>query len=143
MPTDLAAIGSSPAITCPADTSISQAARLMGERGIGVLVVVDDEQQVVGMVTDRDIAVRGVGRDLAPDAPVGSVMTQEVASVRPDAEIADAARQMAVHGCRRLPVVGTDGRVVAVLSADDLYRVSSEIMSELDRVLGRGRTGNR
>ena len=115
----------------------------MGEHSIGALVVTDDDQHVVGMVTDRDIAIRGVGRDLAPDTPVGSVMTHEVASVGSDAEVADAARQMAVRGCRRLPVVDDDGRVVAVLSADDLYRVSSEIMGELDRVLGRGRTGNR
>ena len=139
---DLVSIGSSPAITCTAATSMSHAARLMGDAGIGVLVVVDDQQHVVGVATDRDIAVRGVGRDLPPDTPVGSIMTQEIATVRADTEVADAARQMAVRGCRRLPVVDEEGRILAVLSADDLYRVSSEVLSELDRVLGRGRTGN-
>lgn len=139
---DLVSIGSSPAITCTAATSMSQAARLMGDAGIGVLVVVDDQQCVVGVATDRDIAVRGVGRDLPPETQVGSIMTQEISTVRRDTEVADAARQMAVRGCRRLPVVDDDGRILAVLSADDLYRVSSEVLAELDRVLGRGRTGN-
>ena len=116
---------------------------MMGEHGIGVLVVVDDDHHVAGMVTDRDIAVRGAGRDLGPDAAIEEVMTREVASIRAGVEVADAARQMAVRGCRRLPVVDDDGKVVAVVSADDLHRVTSEILTELDRVLGRGRTGNR
>ena len=114
----------------------------MDEHRIGVLIVVDDQQHVVGVVTDRDIAVRAVGHDMAPDTEVGSIMTHEVASVHPDADVVVAARQMAVRGCRRLPVVDQDGRVIAVVSADDLYRVSAEVMTELDRVLGRGRTAS-
>jgi CBS domain-containing protein len=139
--TDLATIGSSPAVTCLASATIAQAARTMAEHGIGSVVVVDDDRHVIGVVTDRDIAVRAVARDLSPDTDVGSVMSNEVASVGLNADITIAARQMSTRGCRRLPVVDAEGRVVAVVSAEDLYRVGSEVLFELDRVLGRSRRG--
>ena len=60
MTSDLAAIGSSPAVTCLATASISQAARLMAESAVGSVVVVDDEGGVVGVLTDREH--RGYGR---------------------------------------------------------------------------------
>jgi CBS domain-containing protein len=105
--------------------------------------VVDDEGRVAGVVTDRDIALRAVGRELSPDTEVGAIMSREVASVSLTADIGTAARQMATRACRRLPVVDDRGRVVAVVSADDLYRVGSEVLFELDRVLGRSRGGGR
>ena len=142
MTTDLASIGSSPAVTCVATTTIAQAARSMAEHNIGSVVVVDDDRHVVGMLTDRDIAVRAVGRDLAPDTEVGSIMSNEVISVGLSADTAAAARQMGTRGCRRLPVIDEEGRVVAVVSAEDLYRVGSEVLAELDRVLGRSRGGS-
>ena len=129
-------------MTCLAKTSISQAARLMAEMSVGSVVVVDDGHRVVGMLTDRDIAIRAVARELQPDAEVEAIMTHEVASVRADADLATAARQMSTRGCRRLPVVDEAGCVMAVVSADDLYRVGSEVLAELDHVLGRSRRGN-
>jgi CBS domain-containing protein len=141
--TDLVEIGSAPAVTCNAGASIAQAARAMAEHNVGSVVVVDDDGCVTGMITDRDIAVRAVSRELSPDTEVGSIMSNEVVSVGQTADLATAARQMATRGCRRLPVVDEEGRVVAVVSAEDLYRVGSEVLSELDRVLGRARTGSR
>jgi CBS domain-containing protein len=139
--TDLVEIGSAPAVTCSATASIAQAARVMAEHNVGSVVVVDDDGCVAGVITDRDIAVRAVSRELAPDTEVGSIMSNEVVSVGRTADLATAARQMATRGCRRLPVVDEEGRVVAVVSAEDLYRVGSEVLSELDRVLGRARRG--
>lgn len=140
---DLVALASSPPVTCRSDTSVADAARRMHEQAVGFVVVVDGEQHAAGVITDRDIVVRSVARECDPSEPVSSVMSREVVAVRSDATVADAARQMAVRGCRRLPVVNPDGRVLGVLSADDLYCASSAVLVELDRVFGRGRTRNR
>jgi CBS domain-containing protein len=100
------------------DTSVQHAARLMREADVGSLPVVDGER-VVGVVTDRDIAVRVVGDGKGPDTPVGDVATQEVVSVGPEQDLDEALRLMAQHQVRRLPVVEQDGRLVGIFAQAD------------------------
>jgi CBS domain-containing protein len=105
--------------TVNADDAIIEAARIMRDSDIGDAVVIDDGQ-VNGIVTDRDIVVRGVadGRD-AGSTPVSEVCTTGVETIDPGASVDDALRLMREHDIRRLPVT-KNGRPVGILSLGDL-----------------------
>lgn len=109
----------SPAVTCTEDTSLADAARRMESYNIGSIVV-EKDGQITGIVTDRDLALRGVAKERAPETPVAEIMTRSVVSLQEDADVFDAARQMASAGCRRLPVIGTDGALKGVVALDEL-----------------------
>jgi CBS domain-containing protein len=101
------------------DTPVSEAAQLMEQEDIGSLPVLDGEE-LVGMVTDRDIVVRAVAKGKDPRGmPVRDVATREVVTVSADDDLGDALDLMAAHQVRRLPVVGDGGRLVGVLSQAD------------------------
>ena len=101
------------------DDTLSQAARLMGELDAGVLPV-SDQDRLVGMITDRDIAVRGVGQGKGPDAKVREVMSAEVKYCFEDDDVDDVLQNMADLKVRRLPVVSRDKRLVGILSLGDV-----------------------
>jgi len=110
----------SPAVTCSLDTSLADAAAEMDRYNVGSVVVVNADGHVVGIITDRDVAVRGVAKHCEPGTPVRELMTANVVLLREDADLFDAARQMAESGCRRFPVVGADGLLKGVVALDDL-----------------------
>lgn len=91
----------------------------MEKRDIGVLPVGDNDR-LVGMITDRDIAVRGISRGLGPDARVRDVMSDEVRYCFDDDEIDDLAQSMAHEQIRRLPVLNHQKRLVGIVSLGDL-----------------------
>jgi CBS domain-containing protein len=101
------------------DDPVLDAARVMRDNDIGDVIVVEDGQ-VTGIITDRDIVVRGVaeGRD-AESTPVGEICTTGIQAIEPDASVEDALRMMREHDIRRLPVV-KDGRPVGIVSLGDL-----------------------
>jgi CBS domain-containing protein len=101
------------------DQTIQQAAGIMADLDSGVLPVGDNER-LVGMITDRDIAVRAVARGLVPDTKVSKVMTTEVKYCFEDDNVEDVARNMADIKVRRLPVVNSDKRLVGILSLGDM-----------------------
>jgi CBS domain-containing protein len=98
---------------------IQEAARLMLDTDIGALPVGENDR-LVGMITDRDIAVRGVAAGKSPSACVREVMTREVRYCFDDEEAAHVARNMAEEKIRRLPVVDRDKRLVGILALADL-----------------------
>jgi CBS domain-containing protein len=100
------------------DTSVQHAARLMREADVGSLPVLEGER-VVGVVTDRDIALRVVGDGKGPDTPVEEVASRDIVSVRPDQDLDEALRLMARHQVRRLPVLEPDGRLVGIFAQAD------------------------
>ena len=102
-----------------ASASVVDAARLMREEHIGSLPVTDDEQ-LVGMVTDRDITTRVVAESADPKTTsVGDVYSRDLISVEPDKDLDDALRLMARHQVRRLPVV-ENGRLVGIVAQADI-----------------------
>jgi CBS domain-containing protein len=102
-----------------ASASVVEAARLMREEHIGSLPVTDDEQ-LVGMVTDRDITTRVVAESADPKTTsVGDVYSRDLISVEPDKDLDDALRLMARHQVRRLPVV-ENGRLVGIVAQADI-----------------------
>jgi CBS domain-containing protein len=105
--------------TVNADATVLEAAQVMRDSDIGDVIIVDNGD-VTSIVTDRDIAVRGVaeGRD-AESTAVGEIATTGVEAIEPEASVDDALRMMREHDIRRLPVV-KDGRPVGIVSLGDL-----------------------
>jgi signal-transduction protein with cAMP-binding, CBS, and nucleotidyltransferase domain len=105
-------------VTIEADATITAAARMMDESVVGAVVVVDHGHPV-GIVTDRDLAVRAVARRLPPDARVDSVMSTDLVWIRPEEEVGLALEIFRARPIRRLPVID-EGRMVGMLTVDDL-----------------------
>lgn len=103
------------------DQSICEAGRMMAERDIGALPVGENDR-LVGVITDRDIAVRAVARDLPPDTPVREVMSEEVLYCFDDEEVEHVLDNMGDNQVRRLPVVNRAKRLVGIISVGDLSR---------------------
>lgn len=102
------------------DQSLHEVARIMADCAIGSLPV-GDQDQLVGMITDRDIAVRAVAEGKSPDATqVREVMSEEVMYCYEDQEITDVARNMGDIQVHRLPVVNRDKRLVGILALADV-----------------------
>ena len=102
------------------DATLQQAAQQMREASIGFLPV-EEEGRLVGVVTDRDITVRGTARGLDPrTARVREAMTPQVVACREDQAVADASTLMEERAVRRLVVLDAGERLVGVLSLDDL-----------------------
>ncbi len=109
-----------PAIVIPEDASTFEAAKIMREHNIGSVPVVNDEEHLVGIVTDRDIVVRNMARGLDPKShSVNEIMTTDVSCVTPNTEIDEAAQIMANDKIRRLPVV-EDEKVVGFIALGDI-----------------------
>ncbi|QEN85269.1 CBS domain-containing protein [Labrys sp. KNU-23] len=103
------------------DETIQKAAQLMLGLDIGMIPVADGDQ-LVGMITDRDIAVRGVAAGLGVDTLVRDVMTADVKYCFDDDEIEDVLDNLGEIQLRRLPVVNRDKRLVGIVSLSDLAR---------------------
>lgn len=111
-------------IASPEET-IQKAAQLMAGLDTGVLPV-GDGGRLLGMITDRDIVVRGLAEGLEADALVGEVMTPEVKYCFEDQDVAEVCRNMSDLQIRRLPVVDRDKRLVGILSLGDIATTSGD-----------------
>jgi CBS domain-containing protein len=114
------------------DDTIEHAGQIMAQIDAGILPVSKDDR-LVGMITDRDIAVRGVAEGCGPDARVGDVMSQEVLYCYDDEETEDVLENMAEIQVRRMPVIDHEKRLVGIVSIGDL---SKQDARETGRALG-------
>ncbi len=123
--------------------SIQDAARLMRQHHVGDLVVVDEiggRRVPVGVVTDRDIVIEIVANGLKlEDFTVGDIMSPQLVTVQTDDGVLDTIQLMRSKGVRRVPVVGRDGGLEGVVSADDMLGLLAEEMTDLSRVAPRER----
>jgi CBS domain-containing protein len=128
---------------CTPDDTMKQAAHLMEENDCGCIPIVasGDDNRVIGVVTDRDIAVRGVGRGMKANAQVRDVMTGNVCSCSDDADVSEVERLMAEHQIRRVVVVDNGGRCVGMVAQADLARAAEQgrdvSAEEIGRVVER------
>ncbi len=110
--------------------TVVDAAKLMNERHIGALVVLDDSGRLVGMFTERDVLTRVVGQERNPrETRVGDVMTKQVIACRPDTPNEELRAIMREKRIRHVPVV-EDGRVVGMVSIGDLNTADVRVMTE-------------
>jgi CBS domain-containing protein len=105
--------------------SVRDAAKLMRERHVGTVVIVDKSNYrciPTGIITDRDIAISVVAAGIDPDAvTVRDVMSRPVAICTADQDIFEVIRTMRSHGVRRLPMLNEDGDFAGFVAADDVY----------------------
>ena len=105
-------------VTVPSRCTLEEAAQLMGTHEVGSVLVVSGFK-VVGIVTDRDIAVRGVGAGRPVSTSVEDVMTENPVTIQGSADIFEAYQTVMTAGVRRLPVL-EDEDVAGIITADDL-----------------------
>jgi len=122
-------------VVSPEDT-IERAAQIMGAIDAGVLPVSSGDR-LVGMITDRDIAVRGVAEGCGPEAKVRDIMSQEVKYCYADEDTDEVLDNMAQIQVRRLPVVDEDKRLVGIVSISDLARTQDREAGEALRGIAR------
>ena len=103
------------------DQPVQDAASFMLSADAGSIPVTDGDR-LIGMITDRDIAVRGVAKGYSPDTPVRELMTDEVICVREEDDVEDVASRMSSAQVRRLPVIDGDERLCGIVSLGDLSR---------------------
>jgi CBS domain-containing protein len=99
--------------------TLQQAAKLMASLDAGVLPVGENDR-LIGMITDRDIAVRAVAEGKGPDTPVRHVMTEDVKYCFEDQDVEEVTRNMGDIQVRRLPVLNRDKRLVGIVSLGDV-----------------------
>jgi CBS domain-containing protein len=110
--------------TVDASATVEDAAKLMASEDIGNVLVVENDE-IKGILTDRDIVVRAIAKGDGGDASVREVATTDVKVLSPDDSIADALKQMEESDVRRLPVV-EDGKPVGIVSLGDLAKAKDE-----------------
>ncbi len=117
------------------ETTVAEAAAMMAERNVGALVVVKD-MRPIGILTDRDIAVRAVAARRSPGlTPVDKIMSWPLITITQDQDLGSAVALMTRHGIRRLPIVDEQGRLVSILTLDDLLLLGLDGMPVLTEVL--------
>lgn len=110
--------------TVTPDQTAREAASFMLRAEAGSIPVLQGDR-VIGMITDRDITVRGVAEGRGPDTPVRDLMTDHIICARADDNIEDVARRMSDEQIRRLPVLDSEEKLVGIVSLGDLARETS------------------
>jgi CBS domain-containing protein len=110
----------------------------MHQRSVGTLIVVDDSQDPVGIVTDRDLVVRVLADRKDPEETlVGDVMSRRPATALEDTPIEIALERMAAGGFRRMPVVDHSGKLVGLVTLDDILLLVGDELAHAGKVLAR------
>jgi len=109
---------------CTPQDTLKDVAEAMMMLNVGMLPVTDNDR-LVGMVSDRDIATRGVALGLGPDSPVHEVMTEDVKYCFEDQDLEEVTQNMGDIQVRRLPVLNRDKRLVGIIALGDIARVES------------------
>ena len=107
--------------TCLRDTPIAEVARLMRDQDTGAIPVIDENGKLCGMVTDRDIVVRGLTADKAEaELRAADCMSDDVYTANQNDRIVEVIREMGDHQIRRIPVVDSRDRLVGIISTADI-----------------------
>jgi CBS-domain-containing membrane protein len=128
--------------TCRADDTLHTAAQVMWDHDCGCAPVVDRDGHVVGMLTDRDICMAAYTRGMPLDGvEVQDAMSHGVSACQPQDTLADAERMMRDNQVHRLPVVDAGGRIVGIVSLNDLAQEASRETLARKRAISFGEVG--
>jgi len=130
---------SSPVVTLDEDATSNKVADLMDENNLGCVIVTNKTGQPVGIITERDLVIRVLAKNLKPDAvKAKEIMTSPLVTIEPEATISEAARRMSRLNIRRLGVI-YKGNLMGVVSSKDILGVMPElieIIQERTRIEG-------
>lgn len=116
-------------VTADIEATLTDIAHVMRDQQVGSVVVVDGKGTVAGVLTDRDLVVSGLAEGRHPDECIANdILSTNVFSVAPDADVADVVRRMREQGVRRVPVMA-EGDLVGIVTLDDLL---VHLVEELD-----------
>jgi CBS domain-containing protein len=126
---------------CTPEDTLKDAAEAMAALNVGLLPVAQDDH-LVGMISDRDIAIRGVGLGRGPDARVRDVMTADVKYCFEDQDLKEVTANMGDIQVRRLPVLNRDKRLVGIIALGDIAQAQAsdgtgEALSRISRPGGQ------
>ena len=126
---------------CTPDDTLRDAAEAMAGLNCGLLPVTDNNR-LVGMISDRDIAIRGVAMGRGPDTRVGDVMTSNVKYCFEDQDLSEVCANMGDIQVRRLPVLDRDKKLVGIIALGDIARAhtgngTAKALSEISRPGGQ------
>ena len=113
---------------CTPDANVADAIKLMCDNHVGCIPVCDNNNCVVGVLTDRDVILRTISCNKdAKTTPVSEVMTCKVCTCKPDTTIEEATKLMSDFQIRRVPVCDQNNKIVGILSLGDLARNEQEV----------------
>jgi CBS domain-containing protein len=135
---------------CRASHNARDAARVMRSRDCGCVPIVDDAGSIVGIVTDRDLALRVIADGKDSTTKLSELMTPAAAACGPDDDLRDVEQKMAELQVRRIPIVDTSGRCIGIISQADIARASATdspvteqeialVVEKISQPAGRGR----
>jgi CBS domain-containing protein len=128
-------------VSCTADDSALYAAKLMRQHHVGDVVIVDDaetEQSPIGLVTDRDIVIEVLGKDLDPaKVTLREIMRKPAVIASTSEDVFQAVERMKTHGVRRIPVVDGTSKLAGILCLDDLLKRLAVDAANLAEVVTR------
>jgi CBS domain-containing protein len=137
----IAEICSRGVVVASPDDSLRTVAELMRQHHVGSVVVTRDTNGLVypvGIITDRDIVLALVAKNVSADAvSAGDVMSEPLETADENDEVWQVLERMRNRGVRRLPVVGPRGELIGIVSADDLLELVAEEVVSLARIIGR------
>ncbi|MBA2384950.1 MAG: CBS domain-containing protein [Actinobacteria bacterium] len=114
--------------TIQATTTAQEAAQKMKSEDVGSVPIVDGDR-LVGVITDRDLATRVLAEGKGAETPVSEIASKDVVTVDPQQSLEEAARLMAEHQVRRLPVCEEDGKLVGMLAQADLAQSGHDTLT--------------
>ena len=118
-------------VCCSTDDTAQDAARAMRDCDCGIIPIVEaGSQRVVGVVTDRDIAIRAVADGKSGDTPLRDIMTASPSCCGPDSDVRDVERTMADRQVRRVVIVNADGRAEGIVAQADIARAANRGRSQ-------------
>jgi CBS domain-containing protein len=113
---------------CAPEDSLREAAQLMKQIDAGILPVGENDR-LIGMISDRDIAIRGMAAGLGPDTPIREAMSQDICYCYEDEDLEDVAANMGDVQVRRLPVLNRDKRLVGIISLGDIAKTDTAALN--------------
>ena len=117
--------------------TIFSAAKRMSEEGVGALVVLEENDTIAGIITDRDIVVSAVAKKVDITTHISEVMTKDVVKVAKGSGIAEVIEKMESHEVRRAVVVDEQGRSCGLISSDDLLQLLGDELHSLGNLVSR------
>jgi CBS domain-containing protein len=121
-------------ITAQPQQPVSEIVRKMQHDNVGAVIIVEGEK-IVGLVTDRDIALALGSGKATPDSPASQIMTKQVETIWQDQGIFNATQYLMGHKIRRLPIIDRQERLVGMITADDLLALLGRELLNIAKAL--------